>query len=858
MTWKNVRLIFLREVRDQLRDRRTLFMVAILPLLLYPALGIGMVQMTLTFSEQTRTVVVLGAADLPPPPLLDPQRPDRFESRFFASADDAEKLRVLTEENVNVKEKLATEDGQVDAGMIVLAKRHRGQIEELAAAIQKIRGLEGEQNLINQRLAADLAAEAASKEGAAQGDPGAKSSDGLSSKETPSPALPHRSREEIDADKARGTELVALRSEAAAKVAELKTAVDAWFNNSPIQVLIVVPKGFRDEVKTVDELLQTRTGDLRQIDRIPRPIILQNSADEKSQLAYRRIKDALRNWESELLQARLSKAGLPSTLTAPVNAIEVDMARPDDMAANLWSKLFPAMLVMMGVTGAFYPAIDLGAGEKERGTIETLLISPATRTEIVSGKFLAVLLFSVSTALLNLISMGMTGKYTLSVFGASRFGQLGDISFPPATSLMWVVILAVPLCALFSSLSLAFAMYAKSNKEGQYYLTPLLMVVMGLTVFCLSPAIEITPFYSILPVVGPALLLKAMLHNTHPVGEMPYYLTAVLLSSTAYSAAGLSWAISLFKREEVLFREAERFDLGLWVRHMLRDKEPTPRAVEAVFCYFLMLVVQFAALSGLRSAVEGQGITGMMRAQLISMLITVLLPPVAMTLILTTDWRRTLKLYWPKWQYLAIAAVLPFTLMPIASELLKNLEWFFPKPPTAAQDFMKGLASQDVPLGLALLAGAIAPAICEELAFRGFILTGWQKSYRNWAAIVVSSFAFGIIHMIPQQVFNAILLGLVIGLLAVRSGSLLPGVLFHFLFNATQVMLSRQKDAVEASPIIRWLDSSRGAQVAALSIAGLISVYLVAWLAKSRSDDPSRQKTQPAGPGPMPMPERTI
>ena len=85
MTWKNVKLIFLREVRDQLRDRRTLFMVAVLPLLLYPAMGIGMTYMTVNFSEQVRTVAILGAKDLPPPPLLDPQRPDHFLPEYFGT-----------------------------------------------------------------------------------------------------------------------------------------------------------------------------------------------------------------------------------------------------------------------------------------------------------------------------------------------------------------------------------------------------------------------------------------------------------------------------------------------------------------------------------------------------------------------------------------------------------------------------------------------------------------------------------------------------------------------------------------------------------------------------------------------------
>ena len=145
----------------------------------------------------------------------------------------------------------------------------------------------------------------------------------------------------------------------------------------------------------------------------------------------------------------------------------------------------PSLAVMgiggiMAVTGAFYPAIDLGAGEKERGTMETLLISPASRAEIVVGKFLTVVLFSLSTALLNLVSMGITSKYMLTMAAAGQLSRLGNVAaFPPLSALVWLVVLAVPLAALFGALSLALAMFAKSSKEGQYYLTPLLLVTIG-------------------------------------------------------------------------------------------------------------------------------------------------------------------------------------------------------------------------------------------------------------------------------------------------------------------------------------------------------------------------------------------
>ena len=94
MSWKNIKLIFVREVRDQLRDRPTLFMIAVLPLLLYPALGIGMVQMTVLFTEQPRTVVILGADELPPPELVEG---DHFVKNWFSLPQDAEKLEVVTD-----------------------------------------------------------------------------------------------------------------------------------------------------------------------------------------------------------------------------------------------------------------------------------------------------------------------------------------------------------------------------------------------------------------------------------------------------------------------------------------------------------------------------------------------------------------------------------------------------------------------------------------------------------------------------------------------------------------------------------------------------------------------------------------
>ncbi len=814
MNWKNVKLIFLREVRDQLRDRRTLFMVAVLPLLLYPSLGVGMLQMTTTFTAQERTVLILGAADLPPPPLLNPERPDRFSPEFFDSETDASVLRVITEKILSepFDKSRSMEQQQKERAFVKEALAHRADLEKLGT-IARARHRAKDEAL----------------------------------------RLSYAGTDQAQALQASQQEILRLELEEAL----LKVAIDAWFLSAPVEVMVVVPVGFAKNLEDANRDLATGSSNdarINEIEAMARPVILQNSADEKSQIASRRIKTALQEWESRLRDARLELAGLPRSLSSPVDATSIDIAAKDDIASNLWSKMFPALLVMMGMTGAFYPAIDLGAGEKERGTMETLLISPARRSEIVVGKFLTVLVFSLSTAFLNMVSMGFTGKYAMAAMGGAGIG--GGFSLPPVISLVWVVILAIPLCAMFSATSLACAMFARSSKEGQYYLTPLLMVTMGLTMYCLSPAIEIMPYYSILPVAGPALLLKALLHSGTPLSEIVGYFVPVIGSSIFYSIIALQWAISLFDREEILFRESERFDLGLWIKHVLRDKDPIPSRAMAALCFVVIVLSQFAMLSTMQhqmleyKKLGAAGYVGVLQLQAIYLFGTVGAPPLLMAVLLTSHFRRTLKLYWPKWRYLAIGVILPITIQPVALELMQSLDWFFPKIPDAANEFMQTLTDPNIPIWWPLFAVALAPAICEELAFRGFILSGLQSNPRKrfWPPIIVSALLFGVIHMIAHQVFNAGLLGVVIAILAVRSRSILPGMIFHFIFNGLQVVQSRAPAEMFQSNEMKFLfiyeNGSPRCGTFLLAICGLLSIGMVTWLIKTPTDAPEQSRRE--------------
>jgi sodium transport system permease protein len=774
-TWKNVWLILHREVRDQLRDRRTLFMVAILPIMLYPGLGIGMLQMTMYFTEQPRQVVILNADELPDPPLVEE---GHFPTRWFRSPETSSKLRVLT-------------DTENDATRLpgVSVDEQKQLLKDAAT----IRDLIVRRNELVTQLApwsADLADEL----------PGVQSAilrNAILSGETPD--QPENYAQLIDEFK------------------ELKRQIGEQFSNSKLQVLMIVPKGFGENLRKTNSLLASPDVDNVELMNQPllRPILVRNRADEKSDVAYRRVREALDKWERQLLKDRLELAQLPETVPDPVSLLSIDVANQDEIAASVWGKVFPALLIIMALTGAFYPAIDVAAGEKERGTMETLLICPATRSEIVLGKFLTVLLFSMATTILNLISMGFTGKYIVSMTAGAAVSGMGAVPLPTPLALFWLLILLVPLAAFFSALCLALATFARSNKEGQYYLTPLFMITMGMTMFSMSPSIELTAtggsslFYCAMPIVGPALLLKALLMNPGNT-EVLVFALPVLMSSIGYSLIALWWAVEQFKSEEVLFREAEQFDLKLWIRQLLRDKDPLPTFVQAAGCFMLMMFLQFVTINVLRGsmvgvAAEDLGKT-MMKLAVTQQLALIAAPAVFMAILLTSSARKTLRLKLPSMRMLGVAIALPLVLHPIAIELLASLHDFFPQLPDSAKAAFATMADDSIPLIAVLAVFALTPALCEEVAFRGFILSGFGSGGRTSVAIILSSITFGLIHMIPQQVFNATLLGMVLGLIAVRSKSLLPGIIFHFCFNALAVFHGQAGSSwSKARP--DWLDN---------------------------------------------------
>ena len=701
--WSNVWVIFRREVRDQVRDRRTLFMIFILPILLYPILGIGVVQFSAAFEQKPRTVLVIGAEYLPEkPPLLNAQR-DGFDPGLFDTEAEAERLKVKLQKS-------------------------EGRWLESAYRREAIR----------------------------------------------------------------------------AGVAD---------------AILPIPADLRQRLATIES------------EQLP---INYNSTDERSQITYLRLKEVLSRWKEAVVTSRRVRDKLPPSYTNPFQIKAEDAASESEQGVNVWAKLFPFLLVMMSLTGAFYPAIDLCAGEKERGTMETLLISPASRAEIVLGKFFTVVLASMMSALLNIISMGLTGVQLARQVGMMKSADPEELSAalapPSLTAAFWMILLLIPLAVFFSAVCLALAVLARSMKEGQYYMTPLYLICLPLIFLTLAPGIELNLFYSLVPVTGVSLLLRALILGDYDVAWR--FFLPVLVPTVVYGAVALRWAIDQFQREDVLFREAERFDLRIWVRHLLRDKEPTPNGGEALFCFSLMLTLAWFMIQYLAANRDLANSLGALAGGQVAFILT---PPLAMAVLLTSSPRRTLRLFWPQPRYLVMGAVLALTLNPLVNELRPIVERLFPISQMVEESL--GQMMKKIPsVGVAVLLFAAVPAVCEELAFRGFILTGPERGHRTRSAILLSALLFGFMHVLVslfQQLFNATLLGLVLGLLAVRSRSILPGILFHFINNSLGVVMAAVASDQAHRWIATWLYRDPAGQLYHwwwVALGALISAVLLVWL----------------------------
>jgi sodium transport system permease protein len=719
MSWRIVRLIYAREILDQFRDRRTVFMIAVLPLLLYPLLGMSVFQLSQFMREHEARVVIVGAEQLQQIPNLPPL----FEAGHFAPD---------TLGDPAWGERITLDFTPRQSGNLLRDPTTEGSAEM---------GSTTEFNRISSYLT------------------------------------------ENDADA-----VVIFPPDFSVQLIQLRKQLE---QRNPVYAEAIAP----NEICT-----------------IPEPEILYNSSSDESRLTHMRLERILEQWRRQVTRQNLQVSNVPANITRPFKIKPFDIAEKQQRDAVLWSKILPFVLFVWALTGAFYPSIDLCPGEKERGTLETLLSSPALRAEIVWAKLLTIMTFSIVTALLNLISLGATAQYVISQLrGIAEFGTGDSLSFPSLIALLWLVVALIPMAALFSALCLACAAFARSTKEGQYYFMPLFMIMMPLMILPMAPGVELELGNCLIPVTGMVLLLRSLIEG-HYAAALPYVLPVAGITFLCVLLA-IRGAIELFQQESVLFRESERLDLRRWIIHLVRDRRPTPQAAQAFTCVALIFVIQFFSnLAISANAPAEPGFSYFTLMILISQVVCIALPAMFMTIVFTSrPWKTLLLDRFPPISSCMVAVLLAGFLHPVGQQLAIWISQIYPVSDdvAASSQAMIKMLKMAPYAWLPFVLIAMLPAICEELAFRGFILSGFRHLGHKWWAIFLSAVFFGLAHTVLQQSLAAIVVGVVLGFLAIQTSSLVPCMLFHMTYNGLMFFSTQWTelagDTITKSSAVRWV-----------------------------------------------------
>jgi sodium transport system permease protein len=272
----------------------------------------------------------------------------------------------------------------------------------------------------------------------------------------------------------------------------------------------------------------------------------------KSGFGAERLQKFFRDLRDRAIHQNLQARHLPEILVHPFDIQQQNVAPPEKVGGAVFGGLIPYLVILLCLTGAMYPAMDLTAGEKERGTMETILCSPISRTHLVLGKFLMILTASVATAVLSLISMAFSfgvGKKMLLgvVHGAADAAMQISISGKAIVSIFFIVL---PLAVFFSAALLAISVFAKSFKEAQSYLSPLMIIVVLPAVAAVLPGVEMNTVLAFVPVLNTSLISKEIIAGTYHWK----YIALIFASSSLYAAVAIAIAVKLFQREDVLFR----------------------------------------------------------------------------------------------------------------------------------------------------------------------------------------------------------------------------------------------------------------------------------------------------------------
>ena len=271
-------------------------------------------------------------------------------------------------------------------------------------------------------------------------------------------------------------------------------------------------------------------------------------SSESLNAARRRIETIIDQYDREIVNERIGRLQLDETLFDAIAIEREDVASTEEKFAENAGGFLPYIFIIFGFMGSIYPALDLGAGEKERGTLETILSSPASRFDIVMGKFLVVVLFSIATAFLAMLGVLIMVYQFLPTIETNITQTVMDMLGPRRIFIIMSMVL--PVSAFFAAVALAISVFARSFKEAQSMMAPLNIIIILPAMIGMLPGFKLSAVTAAIPILNLSLATKAILGGSAD----PILIAEVYLSLFFLAGVSIYGCARWFNREETLFR----------------------------------------------------------------------------------------------------------------------------------------------------------------------------------------------------------------------------------------------------------------------------------------------------------------
>ena len=433
---------------------------------------------------------------------------------------------------------------------------------------------------------------------------------------------------------------------------------------------------------------------------------------------------------------------------------------------SLVPSMISMVLTMMISSVCFSVAIEITTSEKEKGTLETLLSLPIKKSELITSKYLTVFTLSALSGFLTYISL-----FGTLFFAKDTLAMLGVVSLDISGKVLAIYFVSIILLALlFSGLLLSITIFSKNLKEAQNTLYPLELLVAFISML---PMFGITGSMksALIPFANIALLFNNALSTN--VDGLFVFLT--FASTIIYSIILIYVVSKIYNQEDVLFSTNSLKYLSFKKGKVSREcLSPLASLVVGVIIY--LLATYFTLLFA----------TSSLYFLLAIMPITILFVSIFVCLLSQINIKKSIKFNGFSIKRFICLIFLFLGTYIISNTITNIIVLMFPSTLEQFAQVSDMLNVDNLWLGILLI--AILPAIAEEFFFRGIVLTSFKKKYGALVAIIASALIFGIYHMNWVQGINAFIVGLALGYIYVKTGSIYPTMIIHFINNAYGVL----------------------------------------------------------------------